>query len=257
MRSPHILRLLFRSVRSYRNEAKLNSIIARNRLVHYSTTDWCRSELRARDLLRRAEGAASWMPTPIYPVGGAAGPLLMYLLIRFLTEFPLQRILELGAGQSTRVLDAWSKASGGSLVSFEHDASWAESVRAMLTSPRAKLLCLPLVESMSPYGPLNWYASPPNGELPENGFDLVIVDGPVGAHSLSRAGIVERIPDWMRPDWLLLWDDLDRPSDLQSFALLIQRLRHLGVAHDHLLLDGDRTIGLIATPRYSSARFMW
>ena len=101
--------LLVRRFRNYRTFAALHSITKRYRLNHFRTDDWCRSELRARDLLRRAEQAVSWVPGPLYPAGGAAGPLLLYLLIRILSELPIKRVLELGAGR----IDSAVRCVGG------------------------------------------------------------------------------------------------------------------------------------------------
>lgn len=248
---------IVRAARSYHRRAELHRIIKRHGLTHYATEDWAKSETRARDLLRRAERATSWVPSPLYPAGGAAGPLLLYLLIRALNELPVEHVLELGAGQSTVLFDAWARKANGSVVSLEHDKQWAESVGSRVDSTRTRVVYAPLIEQPAPSGSTMWYTPPPKDIFPKSGFDLVLVDGPVGTRRLSRYGIVEHLPEWMGPEWLVLWDDLDRPADLKSFALLIERLRARGVPHHHVLLDGNRTVGLVNTPGFDAARYMW
>ena len=87
--------LLVRRFRNYQSAASHHSIIKNYRLNHFRTDDWGRSEARARDLLARAEKAVAWVPEPMYPAGGAAGPLLLYPLIRILSELPIRRVMEL------------------------------------------------------------------------------------------------------------------------------------------------------------------
>lgn len=248
---------IVRFFRSWRARARHHALIKKHRLSYYSSLDTFRGEVRARDLLRRVEASVEWVPRPLYPVGGAAGPLLLYVLIRALEELPIQRVLELGAGQSTQLLDAWSKAKKGRSVTFEHDADWAARVAGRCGSGCTSVLHLPLVPISTPAGPDHWYAPPPSGALPEEGFDLLLVDGPVGTPRFSRYGIVERIPEWLGSEWGIIWDDLDRVGDLESFAALIERLRATDVPHDHLLLQGDRMIGVVYTQAFMPLRFMW
>ena len=249
--------LLVRRFRNYRTAASHHSIIKKYRLNHFRTDDWGRSEARARDLLARAEKAVAWVPAPLYPTGGAAGPLLLYLLIRILNELPIRRVMELGAGQSTSLFDAWAEARDGVLVTFEQDEAWARNARLRLRSKESQILHLPLVDTVTSRGVVKWYASPSAGVLPKAGFDLLLVDGPVGSTHLSRFGVVTMVPEVMASQWIIVWDDLDRPSDLESFALVIDKLQTEGVACDHVLVDGDRTVGIVYTSAFSAARFYW
>ncbi len=246
-----------RSLRSWRTRARHHALIKKHRLNYYPALDSLQGELRARDLLRRAEASVDWVPQPLYPAGGAAGPLLLYVLIRALEELPVRSVLELGAGQSTQLLDGWCKARKGRSVTFEHDADWAVRVAGECDSGAASVLHLPLVPISTPAGTDSWYAPPPSGAIPEAGFDLLLVDGPVGTRRFSRYGIVEHIPEWLGSEWGILWDDLDRVGDLESFAALIERLRAGNVPHDHLLLQGDRMIGVVFTSTFTPLRFMW
>lgn len=249
--------LLVRWLRNYRMLASHHSITKRYQLNHYRTDDWGRSEARARDLLARAEKAVSWAPVPLYPAGGAAGPLLLYLLIRILSELPVKRVMELGAGQSTSLFDAWAETKNGALTTFEQDEAWARNARSRLRSKQSQVLYLPLVDTATSRGAVKWYASPTPDVLPKAGFDLLLVDGPVGSTYLSRFGVVTMVPDALAAQWIIVWDDLDRPSDLESFALVVDKLQAAGAACDHVLFDGDRTVGIVYTSAFSSARYFW
>ena len=132
-----------------------------------------------------------------------------------------------------------------------------DKIGRKLLSGRVKLTHLPLHTLTTSEGAVDWYSPPHPALVPSSGFDLVIVDGPTGTRHLSRYGIAEYTPEWMAPEWMLLWDDLDREADLDSFGRLVEKLRRRGVSHDHLLLDGDRTVGLILTPAFQFMRYQW
>src|SRR6185437_4394464 len=67
-----------------------------------------------------------------YPIGGAASYALLYLLIRLLRENAVATIVELGSGESTRLIDR-VKAPGTRHVCYENDAAWFER-----TAPRLR-----------------------------------------------------------------------------------------------------------------------
>lgn len=96
---------IIRSFRRYRQQARHHAIVKRHKLTYYAAEDKTRAEIRARDLLRRVESVTPWVPRPLFPVGGAAGALLMYRVLRGLRELPVSSVLELGAGQTTLLLD--------------------------------------------------------------------------------------------------------------------------------------------------------
>ena len=79
----------------------------------------------------------------------------------------------------------------------------------------------------------------------------------MGSTHLSRFGLVTMVPEALASQWIIVWDDLDRPSDLESFALVIEKLQTAGFACDHVLLDGDRTVGIVYTSAFSAARYYW
>src|SRR5688572_14243674 len=66
------------------------------------------------------------LPDKYYPVGSAASHGLMYFLIRLLRNWPVSHILELGAGQSTLLIDRVKQqlALSCAVETLEHDDRW-------------------------------------------------------------------------------------------------------------------------------------
>ena len=88
----------------------------------------------ARGLVRSAL-AALGIRDDFYPVGGAATYSLFYLLIRIAKELPVKNVLELGAGETTRLLDAL-RTNGvlrAECTTLEHDAGWAARVGELVS----------------------------------------------------------------------------------------------------------------------------
>lgn len=238
IRQSLLLTMTYRAAREYRRRLLLRRIVVRSKLK-YCHLDPNVGEVRARDLLSRAERHCPWVKHTPFPAGGAAGPLLLYLLIRALDELPIGRALDIGAGETTRLL----RDKGVDTITLEHDPAWATRLGVPQT---------PLTTIDAPDGTTDWYDSK---IVP--GFNLIVVDGPVGCDRWSRYGIVKHVPEWCLSDWALLWDDLDRPGDLESFGALIEKLRSVGAEHDHVLLQGDRTVGLVYSPAFAALRHMW
>src|SRR5262245_35494224 len=64
-----------------------------------------------------------------FPVGPAANHGLLYLVLRCYLEFPALRILDVGAGQTSLLLDALHRRLGkGEIITLEHDAGWAQRI---------------------------------------------------------------------------------------------------------------------------------
>jgi hypothetical protein len=177
-----------------------------------------------------------------YPVGAAACHSLMYLVFRVLTENTVGRIVELGSGQSTMLIDR-IKAPDCSHVAFEEDGDWHAHLQARLASCdyRHSTLVDKLTDGVRHQG----YAllSP----LP---FDVLLVDGPRGVDQHSRFDCVELALANQTDDYLIIVDDADRPGEIQTVQHLAQALRRRG---DDIKVSYGR--GRTAQALLSSGRF--
>ena len=91
--------------------------------------------------------------------------------------------------------------------------------------------------------------------LPPVGFDLLLVDGPMGTNHFSRAGVVDWFLSNCPKDWLVIWDDLDRRADLESFALFLETARAKGMRCDSVFCCTGRTVGLAFTEKFRAVRY--
>jgi hypothetical protein len=210
-------------------------------------------ELAYVDLFRRQCETHQWLHFPVYPVGGAANHAFLSILVRALTECNFGTVLEFGAGQTTRILSEWSKVSGAKIFTVENDAGWVNECRKTATSPTHQLVHAPL--RLSDSGHLWYDYDVVRVQCSQRAAELIIVDGPVGAEQWSRAGFIERFEALHASEWVVLWDDLHRLGDLQSFAAFIQKLRREKVAHDVACCQAFRTLGIVFSPKFSHVKF--
>ena len=72
--------------------------------------------------------------TRFYPLRSAASYSYLYLLLRLVQDHDQLRILELGAGQSSLLLDQLSQHFALQLTSLEHDEGWADRITRQMNS---------------------------------------------------------------------------------------------------------------------------
>ncbi|MBE0541133.1 MAG: hypothetical protein IH623_07090 [Verrucomicrobia bacterium] len=209
-------------------------------------------ELAYVDLFQRLCAHHAWLQFPIFPVGGAASHAFLAILVRALVECGFSRVLEFGAGQTTRILSAWSRVSGAPICTVENDEGWVKECQRGVTSPHHQIVHAPLRQAASGHVWYDFEMIRPH--CTSQKADLIIVDGPVGAERWSRAGFIERFSELHADEWVVLWDDLHRQGDLQSFAEFIRRLRSNQIPHDVACCQAFRTLGLVFSPKYSRVK---
>jgi hypothetical protein len=236
--------------RAWLSKVRYELLVKRSGLPIYRVppADRMATELAHVDILRRMTQEHPWMPNAVFPVGGAATHAFLAILARALMECRFNKVLELGAGQTTRLLSAWSNTFGAKVWTLENDEHWADEARSAVSSPSHTIVHAPLRADENGHF---WYdAKVVRAHLANERVDLIIVDGPVGTRRWSRAGVIERFTELRAEEWVVLWDDLQRQGDLESFAAFIGRLRDTDIPHGVACCQGSRTLGLVFSPEH-------
>src|SRR5262249_15216506 len=146
-----------------------------------------------------------------YPVGSAANYSLLYLVWRCVRDLPITSVLELGAGQSTLLLDkARPKlANRFGVRTIEHDEFWANAGAANVSH---EVVQAPLVPARVADRSIVYYdlaRAIPDAQH----FDLVIVDGPPAwtrEARYDRIGCVAVLERCLAEDFVVVIDDTER-----------------------------------------------
>lgn len=221
-------------------------------LYHQSIPERVGQQLAFVNLYQQQREVYPWIPKLQYLIGGSADPAFMSILIRALTENKFRSVLEFGAGQTTRLLSAWSVETGGTVFTVDHDLEWVAQSRRLTTSATHHVIHAPL--RTGPQG--DWYdLAAFKMQFPDAKADLIIVDGPVGTRRMSRAGFIEEFPNVSGSQYVILWDDLNRFGDFESFAAFVDGLQKKGGECEVKFCQAFRTLGMVFTPSYSSLRY--
>lgn len=164
-----------------------------------------------------------------YPLGSAANYGLFYVILRAVTEFPFERVVELGAGQSSLLLDALARKEllRASLHTFEHDEQWAARVAAQVGHTVTRL---PLKERSAAGIRFSGY----DFDAVDTGpIDFLIIDGPPArttATEYSRLGALDLARRIDPARFVIVVDDAERAAERVLADGMVRALEDLGAA---------------------------
>jgi hypothetical protein len=185
---------------------------------------------------------------PFYPVRGAANSSYLYVLVRLLTELSIDRVLELGAGESTVLLDRLAQRRPFARVTLEDDPQWRERIAARVADPPrlAPLTRRPVAGyTVTAYDPAVLA-----GEAP---FQLLLVDGPRGSPRRSRWGCLELMAQHLDTEFVIVIDDAERRGELDTIRAVLDLLADRGCAVSHRFVHAAQSQCVIATPGFAAA----
>lgn len=183
----------------------------------------------------------------LYPVGAAANYSLLYLIVRILEENDITKIVELGSGQSTLLIDKL-KSSGAKHYCYEDNKYWFERMHGQLTDVDYR------------YGPLEectydgkkhkWYS---NVELHD--FDLLIVDGPPEVKAFSRFGCNQIIDANKNSDFIIVLDDTNRLGEQDTLNYIYKKLIRKGLDVSVSTISAAKRQTVITTGKYKGVSY--
>jgi len=219
---------------------RLEAVYRRNR-ERWAEGELPVSELYHLELFNAAVARSGIAVPPLFPVGSAANAGLLYVLFRLAWEFPGLSVLELGAGQSSLLLDALRVAGRVSAVTtLEHDADWAARIGARVGHEvRHAALCPVEVAGI---------VTPAYATALDRQFDCVIVDGPIGTPTHSRLGALALIEHHLADDFVLVFDDAERPGERQT----IERCLDLYPKARHVCVHAMKSQCLVFTEKFAA-----
>lgn len=179
-----------------------------------------------------------WVPPDFFTDGAAGSPSLQLFHIKVLTLVKPKSILELGSGQTTKLISAYVEATPGvSAISIEQSQEWHDLLRpAVLHDYRVVPVKRRQVEGVDV---LSYEV-----DIHDQKFNYVLVDGPDNNVEgwrftpFSRAGIVDQLPQLLAPSFIVVFDDAERPGERQTVDLFSKRLAGAGIAHRRFELIG-------------------
>ncbi|MCK1675308.1 hypothetical protein [Bradyrhizobium sp. 150] len=185
-----------------------------------------------------------------YPVSSAANYSLMYLVSRLLQNFKFRQIVELGAGQTTLLIDAFKKKTifDGSATTIEHDKNWKDFIQERV-GHELKLVPLSSSHYVGGYDLTSLEIS--------SKIDFLLIDGPPasGTGYLSRHSALPFVEQLNENGFVVVIDDAERrgESELAKRIADILHSKHIDFRVGDVLAAKRQTV--FASGVFESAAF--
>ncbi|WP_300680151.1 DUF4422 domain-containing protein [Nocardioides sp.] len=182
----------------------------------------------------------------------ALGYPALYALYRVLDEMRPTSILELGLGQSTKVISQYVAHAGDvAHTVVEHDQQWVDFFTEGFTvadATRIELLDLQRERHREDPSVLRYAGF--KEAIGTTTYDLVVIDGPFGgdAKVYSRIDVLDLIPESLQSRFVILLDDYNRQGEQRTAAEIGAALDEAGVAHAEASYSGAKATWLATSP---------
>ncbi|HYV35652.1 MAG TPA: hypothetical protein VE988_08105 [Gemmataceae bacterium] len=166
--------------------------------------------------------------------GWSATPCFMLFLYKCLAICKPQRILELGSGQTTKLLARYYQENPTAYIcTIEHNADWLAALRPQLAKSGNFHDCrhAPLVDRSFSCKMTNEkihtlsYDIPP--DVVQQPFNLILIDGPDNGPGspYTREGFLQHVPGVLAQSFTIVFDDTEREDERRMVAAF-QRILH-------------------------------
>lgn len=155
----------------------------------------------------------------------APGYVLFYVLYRILNEIKPMNILELGMGETTKMIQKYKEALNPEAfcVTVEHDKDWIDLKKKNGLSLDLIKVINPILGDVTIKGKKTtcYKGLPEYLEPLSKKFNLILIDGPFGSDNFSRFNIIELIEqNYLDEDFIIIMDDYNREGEKQTIEVV-------------------------------------
>lgn len=181
----------------------------------------------------------------------AVGYSYLSVLCKILQIKMPSNILEMGLGQSSKVLMSYQKYSGCDYRIIEQDEEWYRFFKKDTGSllDHAQVFIKPVKQVYNEkYGTnVNCYSDIGDVIEKSNTFDLISIDGPWGSDGISRIDILPYIPQCLKKSWCILVDDYERIGEKNMIVELEEILQKSSTVYCKKIYGKYRQLCLFAS----------
>lgn len=196
---------------------------------------------------------SSWLKdTSFSPAGWAAGYQYLYVLYRILNEKRPKCILDLGLGQTTKMIAQYAAANPEvEHIIVESNQDWIDFYLNANTLPsNSRIIKLDYIMKKMPgcKDPVRHYKffkRAMKGKV----FDLISIDAPFGGDmkEVSRVDVLGIIPNGIAPSYAILLDDTNRKPEQAAVARLVAALTQSGHSASSSRYNGRNSCDIIVS----------
>lgn len=243
-----------------RNLSNLSSSIAdiskrmkQDRELAYRTEGFIRESVWAATFQQAVSTPSEWLrDTSFAPGRWAVGFPFLYVLYRTLNEMRPTSILELGLGQSTRMIGQYAAHyENVSHRVVEHDAKWVEFWKRSnpdISNTQIEMLDLTMVRHPAATHEVRCYAGFKEA-IDDRKYDLISIDAPFGYDmtDIARIDALSLMPNQLKDSFAIIIDDYNRTGEQGMTKLLDTKLEQAGIPHHQGIYRGEKNTAVIAS----------
>lgn len=218
-------------------------------------------ELNFADLLHDSAAGSPWLKDKSFALyGWAANYSFIYTLFRILDNVRPAKILEIGLGQTSLVTSQYVAHNNpaAEVDIIENDASWINIYRPRLAAGENIHLNQCDIEFFDEEGQNRRYNRAALSQITaDKKYNLIIVDGPMGGgQKHPRSNILDLVEKNLAPDFIIIFDDAERPGEQATIARTQDKLKTMGIAFATQQRDALKSQFLIFSQSYEFARYL-
>lgn len=193
-----------------------------------------------------------WLINTAFSAGRwAVGYQYLYVMYRILNEIRPQHILELGLGQSTRMIGQYvASHEGAEHFVVEHDPEWINFFsRDFALSEQSKIIKLD--REMIPFKEAEAVRVFKGFEEQFGGrkFDFISIDAPLGGDmkQYARIDVLKLLPGCLADRFIIMIDDTERSGETNTVNAMKEQLKQSGIVFAVGRYSGDKDCTVICS----------
>lgn len=174
-----------------------------------------------------------------------------YVLNRILSDFNPLRILELGLGESTKLISTYliHYLPNSYHLIIEHDDEWIESFRSRFNLASNSEIKKCEIDRINVNSNEVLIYKDFNKIIQEN-FDLYIIDGPFGSDRFSRYNIISLVERFGTNEFIILFDDSHRTGEQDTINTIMELLNNKKINFYSAAYSGLKSVTIIASEKF-------
>ena len=191
-----------------------------------------------------------WLKDKAFSPGRwAVGYPFLYAMYRILCATHPKRILELGMGQTTKMLSQFAQVSNAEHIVVENDQDWIHFfLKHNPLSCNSKVVCLE--REMTAYKEVTSIRAFKNFKetFKDQKFDFISIDAPLGADmtQYARIDILSLIPECLTDKFVILIDDCERKGEMNTIEEIKTTLSSNGISYATGRFNGKKDCMVLA-----------
>jgi len=195
---------------------------------------------------------SNWIvDTAFTPGRWAVGYPYLYVLFRVLNEMAPKRILDIGLGQTSKLIAQYAASHDDvEHIIVEHDVEWVDffyNQLQMSDNSRIEIMTCEMIpfreaEAVRVYKEFD-------ERFCGKQFDLISIDAPYGfdMNKYSRIDTLRLMPACLADEFVILLDDFDRPAEKNTFLAMESVLKESGISYEKGKYYGENDLMLLCS----------